>query len=161
MTLQRRSPNGLTGWISYALARTRIHDAATGSTYFSDHDQRHTVNLYLSQRLSDRTNLSLKYRFGSNTPVTGYYEEWREGFRLSEERNQLRIPAYSRLDLRANRTFSWGRARLTAYAEVTNVMNRDNYRYNGADVFLPSGRVVFDRETTFPILPAIGVTVEW
>jgi hypothetical protein len=162
LTLQRRSPNGLTGWLSYALAETRIDDAATGGSYFSDNDQRHTVNAYLSWRLSPRTNLSLRYRFGSNRPVAGYYEEAADGgYRLSERRNLLRLPAYSRLDLRANRTFAVGRARLTAFAEITNVTGHDNYRYTGIDIFLPSGRVDFEREVLFPLLPAAGLTIEW
>jgi hypothetical protein len=162
LTLQRRSPNGVTGWLSYALGETRIDDAATGSSYFSDNDQRHTVNAYLSWRLDPRTNLSLRYRFGSSRPVAGWYEPTPDGgYRLSEERNLLRLPVYSRLDLRANRTFSLGRTRLTAYAEVTNLTGHDNYRYTGVDVFLPSGRVDFEREVLFPLLPAAGLTIEW
>lgn len=161
LLLQRRSPNGLTGWVSYALAEATLTDADTGVGFDSDFDQRHTVNVYASYRVSDRTNVSAKFRYGSNTPVPGYYESDAAGFRLSSGRNGLRLPAYSRLDVRANRTFSVGRARLTAYAEVLNVLNHANYRYTGRSVFVPSGRVTFNQDTQFPILPAAGLTVEW
>jgi len=161
VTLQRRSPNGLTGWLSYGLGRTRITDKRTGETFDSDHDQRRTVNAYLSYRISHRTNLSAKYRFGSNTPVIGYFEETAVGHRVSERRNLLRVPAYSRLDVRANRTFNVRKARLTLYAEIMNALNHSNYRYAGASILIPSGQVFFDRETTFPFLPAAGITVEW
>ena len=161
LTLQRRSPNGLTGWLSYGLGRTRITDGRSGETFHSDHDQRHTVNAYLSYRLSHRTNFSAKYRFGSNTPVAGYFEETAAGHRLSDRRNMVRLPAYSRLDVRANRTFNVGSARLTLYTEIMNVLNHANYRYAGRSVLIPSGQVFFDRETTFPFLPAAGITVEW
>lgn len=161
LTLQRRSPNGLTGWLSYALGRTRITDGRSGETFDSDHDQRHTLNAYLSYRLSHRTNFSAKYRFGSNTPVAGYFEETATGHRLSDRRNLLRLPGYSRLDVRANRTFNVGRARLTLYTEIMNVLNHANYRYAGRSVLIPSGQVFFDRESTFPFLPAAGITVEW
>ncbi len=161
VTLQRRSPNGLTGWLSYGLGRTQITDERTNETFHSDHDQRHTLNAYLSYRLSHRTNLSAKYRFGSNTPVAGYFEEAATGHRVSEHRNLVRVPAYSRLDVRANRTFNIRKARLTLYAEIMNVLNHSNYRYTGTSILIPSGQVFFDRETTFPFLPAAGITVEW
>ncbi len=161
LTLQRRSPNGLTGWLSYGIGRTQITDERTNETFDSDHDQRHTLNAYLSYRLSHRTNLSAKYRFGSNTPVAGYFEETATGHRVSERRNLVRVPAYSRLDVRANRTFNIRKARLTLYAEIMNVLNHANYRYAGTSVLIPSGQVFFDRETTFPFLPAAGITVEW
>jgi outer membrane cobalamin receptor len=159
-TLQRRSPNGLTGWVSYALARADLRDSETGLTFDSDFDQRHTLNAYLSYRLSDRTNVSAKFRYGSNTPVTGYFEETASGVRVSDERNVLRLPVYSRLDLRASQTFSIGRARLTAHAEIMNALNHANYRYAGRSI-LPSAQVFFDRETLFPFLPAASLTVEW
>jgi Carboxypeptidase regulatory-like domain/TonB-dependent Receptor Plug Domain len=159
--LQRRSPNGVTGWVSYALAQATLTDAETSLTFDSDNDQRHTVNAYLSYRFGDRTNVSAKFRYGSNTPVPGYYDDDGGGFRLSSERNRLRLPAYSRLDVRANRTFAIRRARLTAYAEVQNLLNHSNFRYTGRSLFLPSGRVTFNRDTQFPLLPAAGLTVEW
>ncbi len=159
--LQRRSPNGVTGWVSYALARTELRDDATGHLFDSDFDQRHTVNAYFSYRVSDRTNVSTKFRYGSNTPVAGYFEEADGDFRLSDERNLLRLPAYSRLDVRGNRTFTIGRARLTAYVEVLNLLNHSNFRYTGRSIFLPRGEVTFSRDTQFPILPAAGFTVEW
>lgn len=161
LMLQRRSPNGLTGWLSYALAHTELRDADTGLTFDGDYDQRHTVNAYVSYRLSHRTNVSAKFRFGSNMPVPGYYEGADGDIRLSSRRNQLRLPAYSRLDVRASRTFAIRRTRLTAYAEILNVLNHSNYRYTGRSIFLPSGRVTFSQDTQFPFLPAAGLTMEW
>lgn len=161
VALQRRSPNGISGWMSYAWGHAELRDTETGNVFDSDYDQRHTVNAYLSYRLSDRTNVSTKFRYGSNLPVPGFYEAVDGGFRLSSDRNGLRLPAYSRLDVRANRTFSIRRARLTTYVEVLNLLNHANYRYTGRSIFLPSGRVSFNQSTQFPLLPAAGVTMEW
>jgi hypothetical protein len=44
---------------------------------------------------------------------------------LSSTRNDLRVPVYSRLDVRANRTFAWGATRLTIFAEALNLYARD------------------------------------
>jgi outer membrane receptor protein involved in Fe transport len=80
---------------------------------------------------------------------------------LASERNLLRVPAYSRLDMRANRAFFFKRSKLTLYAEISNLLNRTHYRYTDAAVDVRTGRVFFDRDTLFPILPAAGVTLEF
>lgn len=161
VSVQRRSPNGISGWVSYTLAHARLRDAETGLSFDSDFDQRHTVNAYASYRLNHRTNLSAKFRYTSNTPLVGYFEEGAAGVRVSDQRNRLRTPTYSRLDLRVNRTFSIKRARLSLLGEVLNVLNHTNYRYAGRSVLLPSALVRFDADTLFPLLPAVGLTVEW
>jgi outer membrane receptor for ferrienterochelin and colicin len=160
--LQRRSANGLAGWISYAYGHARLHDAVTGARFDSDFDQRHTVNGYASWRLNDRWNVSSKYRYGSNVPIVGFYRAGANGLTsLGEDRNLLRVPAYSRLDLRANRAFFFKRSKLTAYAEISNVLNRTHYRYTDTSLDLRTQRVFFERDTLFPILPAAGVTLEF
>ena len=159
--LQRRSANGFSGWVSYAYGHTRLHDSVTGASFDSDYDQRHTLNAYASHRVNDRLNLSAKYRYGSNVPIVGFYREASFGAALGEERNLLRLPAYSRLDVRANRAFFLKRSKLTLYAEISNVLNRTHYRYADVTIDARSGRVSFDRDTLFPFLPAAGVSVEF
>src|SRR5262249_21053203 len=63
--LQRRSANGLLGWIAYSYGKARRRDDAEGLEFDSDFDQRHTLTLYTSYRLSETLNLSAKYRYGS------------------------------------------------------------------------------------------------
>ena len=43
---------------------------------------------------------------------------------LSDERNGLRLPAYSRLDVRADRAFNWSGRRLVLFVDVANIANR-------------------------------------
>lgn len=33
--------------------------------------------------------------------------------------------------------------------------------FSDHDIFLPSGRVDFEREVLFPLLPAAGLAIEW
>jgi outer membrane cobalamin receptor len=56
--LQRRSANGLTGWICYALGYSRFADATTHTHFWGDFDQRHTVNVFGSYRMSASINVS-------------------------------------------------------------------------------------------------------
>jgi hypothetical protein len=46
LLVQRRHPNGLSGWISYAYGVHRRQDTVTGERYPADLDQRHTLNVY-------------------------------------------------------------------------------------------------------------------
>lgn len=127
VVLTRRAASGPTGWISYTWARTEMRDDETAEVFDGDFDQRHTVNLVVSQRLSYRLQVGAKLRVGSNVPIVGYFAGTPEDLRLSASRNDVRLPVYARLDLRVTRTFTFERRRLTLFGELLNVLNRDNF----------------------------------
>src|SRR6185295_8298617 len=108
----RRGNSGLTGWIAYTYAHTHYTDRVTGESFDGDFDQRHTLNVFVQERLSYRTAISAKLRIGSNFPLVGYFEGTLDDLHLGSERNQVRLPTYVRLDIRANRTFTFDRRRL-------------------------------------------------
>ena len=83
------------------------------------------------------------------------------GYVLSAERNGLRLPEYARLDLRADRTFTYQKSRLTLFIEVVNATNRDNYRANSPFVNFATRRVFEPIEGLFPLLPVAGVLIEF
>jgi hypothetical protein len=162
--VQRQSPNGFSGWASYALGFARYRDATTGESSWGDLDQRHTANLYGIYRVNDRLSLSARLRVGSNFPTVGYWAT-REGIdyagELSAGRNTLRVAPYSRLDARANRTFTWDQKRLTLFLEAINVYNRSNLR-----AALPSvNRRTFEAtglfERMIPLIPSVGILLEF
>jgi outer membrane cobalamin receptor len=161
--LQRRSANGLSGWIAYSYATARRQDEASGISFDSDFDQRHTVTVYGSMRLSQTLNVSLKYRHGSGFPVPGFYRSPLPGvYFLSDERNTLRPDGYGRLDLRANKAWLFRGWKLTLFGEVLNVLDRENVRYSGQDnIDFRTGRVFLSSDTLFPLLPSVGITVDF
>lgn len=159
--VQRRHPNGLSGWISYAYGRHRRHDTVSGERYWADLDQRHTLNVYAFYRVSDRSSVSAKLRAGSNTPAPGYFRELGDEFFLSDVRNEYRLPAYARLDVRANRTYAWGPRRLTLFAEVMNVLNRANVRFAPPNLTRPPPGTFRIFEPLIPIVPSVGILIEW
>ena len=109
--------------------------------FYSDFDQRHTFNSYVAYRWSGRTSSSARLRYGSNFPIRGYIEEAPQvGYVLSEQRNGLRLPAYTRLDIRADRSFTYRKSRLTLFLEVINATNRENVRYDSPGVNLATRR---------------------
>jgi hypothetical protein len=160
--VQRRSANGLSGWIAYSYGHARLHEEPGTLAFDSDFDQRHTLTVFGSYRITPTLSLSTKYRFGSGFPVAGFYEERPGGVFLSDERNLYRPEAYSRWDLRANKAFLFHRWKLTLYGEVVNVLDRTHHRYTGLDgLDLRSGRVLLESDSLFPLLPSIGVTVDF
>ena len=72
---QRTTLNGLSGWLAYSLSYTKYHDRASGETFWGDWDQRHTVNAYAAYRFNDRYSASTRFRYGSNFPAVGYWQE--------------------------------------------------------------------------------------
>ena len=165
--LQRRSANRLAGWVSYGYARTAMRDSITGARYASDAEQRHTVNLYASYRLTPRVNLSARYGYGSNFPIPGFLKESGGTYYLSTERNALRLPAYHRADMRVAKSFHHETARGWAwrgvlYAEVMNLTNHRNLTYDSFGGFNARTAQAYPRFLKlFPIVPAAGLMIEW
>jgi hypothetical protein len=162
LLVQRASPGtGFSGWISYAYGRNRYRDTVSGEEFWGDADQRHTLNAYALYRHSERTSFIAKLRVGSNFPITGYYAERDGSYFVSDERNTARLPVYSRLDLRANRTYDWSRRRLTLFAEVINVLNRDNVRFAPPGINVATHTTTKPFDSMLPIVPSVGVLIEF
>ena len=159
--LQRRSANRLSGWVSYAYNRTRLRDAVAG-TFPSDTDQTHTVNAFGSYRLRPTVNLSARFLAGSGFPIPGFFRQDGEVYCLAESRNGLRLDTYHRLDARLNKAFVYQRWKMTLYAEVLNLYNRDNYRFEELIRFRRSdGRATLRFQQLFPIVPSVGIVFEF
>jgi hypothetical protein len=168
LSLRRASANRLSGWMSYSFGHARYRDAATNISFDGDYDQRHVVNAFTSYRISKTVSLSGKYRYESNFPVVGFYNgnpaaDWNtEHFTLSSQRNQLRVPFYSRLDLRVNKAHYFKRSKITLYAELDNMLNRTHWRYfNLAWYNYQTGQAWLQRDKLLPILPSGGFTIEF
>jgi outer membrane receptor for ferrienterochelin and colicin len=153
---------GLSGSIAYGYGLNRYDDYRTQESYWGDNDQRHTLNTYVVYTHSDRTSAVVKFRTGSNFPVPGYYTERSDAsFVIGAERNTARLPVYARLDIRGNRAFSWSRHRVTLFAEVINVLNRENVRFVPPPVNTRLNIVGTPFETMLPIVPSVGVLIEF
>lgn len=160
LTIVRRAGSGFTGWIGYTWSHTRYRDADSGETFDGDFDQRHTLNVFAQQRLSWRTTVSAKLRIGSNFPIAGYFAGDPEALRVSPLRNQVRLPFYARLDLRANRTFTFDRRRLTLFVEVMNALGRRNLGQSAGSV-RPNLEAPGFAGRLLPFVPSAGLLIEF
>lgn len=158
---ERRSRNGVSGWLTYAYGRTRYTDATTGERFWGDYDQRHTFSAFATYRTSDRMSVGLRFRAGSNLPATGYWTERAGRQYVTDVRNTLRVPDYSRLDVRLDRTFTWTEKRLTLFVDLLNATRRDNVRYLPPSV----NRTTFEAsgmfESLVPMVPSVGLLLEF
>ena len=171
--VRRDATDGFSGWAGYAYGRLKYTQTATGEQFWGDADQRHTLSLYGNYRLSSRASVSARYRYGSNYPLLGYVGEpaARLGqvpvidgqplfYGLARDRNTLRLPAYSRLDIRADRAFTWSSRRLVLFVDVANIFNRTNLR-NTPYFVDGAGRVLNVTESLMPIVPSGGFVIEF
>jgi len=162
ITAQRRSANRLAGWVSYAWMATR-YSVPVGLDWPGDFDQRHTVNTFGSYRFKPSVNASAVWRYGSGTPWVGFIQRVTQGYDLGPDRNRVRLPAYSRLDLRINKAFLFTGWKMTVSGEVLNVLDRENYFSQSSDPlrFLRSGRYISSFERGIERTPAVSITVEF
>ncbi len=161
-TFQRRSANRLSGWLTYSFASAHFKESPTGLSFAGDFDQRHTLSAYGSYRFTGTFNVSGQWRYGSRFPIPGFFRSQGSDIFLSSERNSLRLPAYSRVDLRANKAFLFEKWKLTLSAELLNVTNHKNLRVPIIDgIDLTTGRVFRHFGATMPVLPAVGVAIEF
>ena len=100
-------------------------------------------------------------RDGSNFPIRGYIESAAVGYVLAAQRNTLRLPVYARLDLRADRTFTYRKSRLTLFMEIVNATNRRKFPPEQPGVNLVTRRVFEPAETTFPSFRSAGILLEF
>jgi hypothetical protein len=164
VVLQRRSASRLTGSIGYTLTYSRWRDGINGSSFWSDNDQRHIINLYASYRLTPSLNLSGRVSYASGAPVPGYFREVAESpdleYALSSDRNGSRLPSYQRIDVRLNKSFAYAGWKLTLYTEVINATNHRNLRFMGV------GGNYTDQAwprigSTVSLLPSVGFSVDF
>ena len=155
-----RRVGSATGWIGYTWARTTMRDRVTGERFDGDFDQLHTFNAAGTWRVAHHSTVGAKLRVGSNVPLVGYFREADGGVWLGAGRNEVRLPAYARLDLRITRTFVSPRRRLTLFAEVMNVLARGNVGQAAASI-RPTLEVRNHAERLLPFVPSAGLLIEF
>ncbi|MCS7313900.1 MAG: TonB-dependent receptor [Bryobacterales bacterium] len=160
--LQQRTANRLTGWIAYAYGQSRMQDAVTGARFPADFDQKHGLNVYLGYRVRPTVHVSMRWIYGSGFPIPGFLRKEGERYFLAEERNRVRLPAYHRVDLRTNKAFVFDRWKLTLYAEVINLTNHANYRFESFNGYnARTGQAFLTLDKMFPVIPSAGFLLEF
>jgi len=106
----QKTKGDFTGWLSYTLARTenKIEGTNAGDWYPTRFDQTHNLSLTSFYKLNDTWSLSANFAYITGTPTTFPTSRyWQQGYLVphnaNDTRNNVRIPAYHRLDIGATR----------------------------------------------------------
>lgn len=158
----------LTGHISYSLAWTdrTFADKNGGRTFPARFDNRHTINILLNWKISDRVGFNAAWTGHSGNRFTLLPQVWESpdfGNRYPGDEtplktgiNNYQLPFYHRLDLSLtvrNRRGFWTIGLFNAYCHMNTVAIRRTYnKYN---------RPVFQKVKLLPIIPSISYTWEF
>lgn len=150
LSLERRNSKRFHGWFNYSFLRTWLRDVVSGQCFVSDHDQRHTISAYGSFRFGQSWQLSGLWKFGSGLPLVGFQPTMPNGQSSFTNRNQFRLPVYTRFDLRLDKSFKFRKLKITLTAEILNLLGRRNLR-----------QVRNGFEQTLPFVPSGGLKIEF
>lgn len=154
------SADSIMWWATYGWAQTR--DWTNEGKVVRSWDQTHSLKTGLSWR-SGRWDLSTALEVHTGWPenrLIPTYEQNPDGSTSLElstmPRNELRYPTFGSLDFRASRTFDVRRGELTAFLEVTNILNRSNpccIEYS----LTSDGELAGRTSHWLPLVPSLGV----
>ena len=159
-TLIRRDlANHVFGWVAYTLMRSERRNSEDTPWRLFDYDQTHVLSTVLVWSPLKGFELGGRFRAATGFPrtkvISTYYDASRDRWQpVFGKQNDIRIPVFLQLDVRASQTFKVGDTELSAYLEVQNVTNRDNTEEL---VYSPdfSQR---DNIQSLPILPVAGLS---
>jgi len=104
----KKNGGRINGWVSYTLARTelQVDGINQGAWYPTRYDQLHNFKTAAFYELSDRWIFSANFTLLSGTPTTFptsryEFQDYLIPHNFQESRNNLRIPAFHRLDIAA------------------------------------------------------------
>lgn len=173
--LRQLETRAVSGWVSYSYGvSARRND---GQWYWPSQDRRHNLNAVAAWRLPRRLTLSGHFALGTGTPYTdivgqmvvrqydGTTNSWDAGLTertvepVGGARNGVRFPLYQRLDVSLTKAYDWRGALWKPYVSVVNVYDWPNvFTYTFDYSANPPTRQGISQ---FPILPSLGLTVEF
>lgn len=161
-TLLKKDARGpWSGWLALSLSDSQRRNDASGETFPYDFDQPVNATLVLNYKPSADWSFGAKWVYHSGNPYTPILgpKPPKNGLILPQhdDLNSGRLPAYHRLDLRADRYYVFNTWKLNAYLELINAYNRKNvasYDYSSD----------YTRRTAnyqLPLIPSFGVQAEF
>ncbi|WP_420591946.1 TonB-dependent receptor plug domain-containing protein [Bacterioplanoides sp.] len=148
------------GWLSAAYSRTERKDQLTNKEFRYNYDQPVIINMVANYQYNKHWQIGFKWRYQSGQLITPLLraEQDKNDPKLYNpvygETNSQRLPAYHKLDVRADRTFVFKTWEMDFYAEILNLYGRSNvvdYEYEGADY---SNR---EEVTDLPTIVSFGI----
>ena len=124
--------------------------------------QRHTINAIATYRAETYTlSAALTWHTGWRTSTPPPSIGVGETIPLEALLNNTELREYLSFDVSASRSWQVGRTLITAYADITNLFDRNNQAGIDYDIEEVGDRYVFfpDQETLLPIIPSVGILI--
>ena len=163
-----RSGQALSWWASYSLAE--VTDTVDGIEVPRSWDQRHSLQAGLTWNVNN-WNFSVAGIIRSGWPTTSLALEevigpgGEPGFiAIPGPRNAEQLPHFASLDARISRKFDVGRGTITAFFEVSNLLDRNNVCCFDYDLETDENDEEFleySLDYWLPLLPAVGFLWEF
>jgi outer membrane receptor protein involved in Fe transport len=163
-----RSGQKFNWWANYSLAE--VTDTIDGEDFPRSWDQRHGLQVGMNWQ-ADEWNFAIAANIRSGWPTTSLRLEeivgpgGEPGFvAIPGVRNAEQLPHFASVDARISRTFDVRRGSLTVFAEVTNLLDRDNLCCTDYDLETDESGNAFlasSPDYLLPLLPAVGILWEF
>jgi hypothetical protein len=151
-----------TGWIAATFSRSLRVKRPDADQRLFEFDQPVVLTALASHELPKGWRVGGRVRYGSGNPYTPvvnrvYKLDDRTFIPVYGEPDSARLPGFFSLDLRIDKEWSWRHGLISTYVDVQNATNAQNpevmswtYDYSEADPV-----------TSLPVLPVLGVRVDW
>jgi hypothetical protein len=154
----RRDRGRLQAWLSFTALSARA--TRGGQEFARNADQAYRLDLSGRYLLGDRWEIASRYQVAAGLPYTPY-EALGDGLRELGPLNAARLPATSRLDLRATYERRWNLLKSRFYVEVVNVLDRANIRSRELQWDDDSESYGLDERGSLPRVPTFGIELTW
>lgn len=173
---------GLTFILSYTYVRSEFKDIRNPGQYLpSAWDNKHLLTFSGTYSLPHNWDAGAKLRVVGGAPYTPYdldksslVEAWDAKGQLYSDYSQFnsgRLPAFTQLDIRVDKTFYLKKVMVGFYVDIQNVLNS---KYREPDVYIRTGKILNPaaplpeqryelksvERRTGTLLPSIGIMVE-
>lgn len=160
--VKREISERLYGYLSYTYSRARQRRSSTATITPTAFDQPHVLNAVASWKPGAGFELGARFQLASgrpDTPVIGatYNADTGNYIALRGRTRSVRLPTFSQLDVRIERTWLFHRWSLGLYLDVINVLNTKNVEAIQYDYRFRHSSPI----TSFPFLPTLGVRGTW
>lgn len=147
------------GQVSLSFGRSE-YTAFNGKTYPGQFDQRVVLNMTGGYKLSEKWEISGKFRVFSGAPFTPVYRPSENNGQiqnLPEEYLSDRLKVGHHLDLRLDRRFNFDRWSMVLFLDVQNIYNKrlqTKPRYEAWEDKIENTNAI-------GVLPSVGISAEW
>lgn len=161
VTLQRKnSGTGLFGTLAYSFSESKFL-ALAGDIQPAEFDYGNQITIIAGYKFRFGLSISSRFKFAKGRPYTPYnYQQsvlYNRGIYEKSLYNKANMPDYSRLDLRIDQNFKFGKANLQLYVELINVFDRTNY-YN---FYWSYYYDTVKSNLQFPRVPILGISFQF